>query len=411
MLYLSVMRGIYKGDNQLLKDLNRGLVVNVIRLKGPISRTQIAKEVGLESSTITSITRYLLDIGMIKEVGEDKSKGGRRPILLDLNLEYGATIGVKIESSRVLFGLTSLRGGILSRAEEHFPKGSRSDVVISAIKQGIDRLAQGINLLGIGIGVSGFVDLERGISTYSPILKWKDAKIAEPLRERYKVPVFVDNDVNTLTLAELWYGAGRRFKNFICVTIGEGIGAGIVIDGRLYEGAIGGAGEIGHTCIQPNGPKCRCGEAGCLEVFASDIFLVRRAEEVLSRKGSFEAPTPEELLIAAKQGDPTARGIFEEMGRYLGIGLRNAVNLLNPEAIILGGERMDAFEYFSPALEKEVRKHSFPGVSKELEIVPAELGEDGWLIGAATLSMRSLFKLPLYDLSKLIPEQPKGKAG
>jgi predicted NBD/HSP70 family sugar kinase len=252
-------------------------------------------------------------------------------------------------------------------------------------------------LLGIGIGISGFVDRATGTLIYSPILGWEGVEIAKSLEEEYNIPVFVDNDVNALTLAELWYGAGRHFQNFICVTIGEGIGAGIVIEGHLYEGAAGGAGEIGHTCLDPSGPRCRCGEAGCLEVFASDTFLTRRAQEALQMgQGLFQSPAPEELLAAARRGDPIAQGIFAEMGRHLGLGLKNVINLLNPEAVILGGERINAYTFFGPALEEEVHKHAFPQEAKELRILLAELGEAGWIIGSATLALSSIFELPIY---------------
>ncbi len=376
--------------------MNRNIVINIIREKGPISRTAIAQNTGLERPTLTHIVSYLLEKNLVKEVGEDKSSGGRKPTLLDFNYDYGVACGIKVEVEKVILGLTNLEGKIISKSEEKFPRGTKSQKILKLIKESLDRLTQETNLLGIGIGISGFVNLERDVSIYSPILNWKNVDLARPLEEKYGVPVFINNDVNTLTLTEKWYGAGKNYRNFICVTVGEGIGSGIVIDSNLYTGAIGGAGEIGHICISRNGPKCRCGERGCLEVFACDYFLIREAKKVMARgQGTFNEPTPKNLLEAAEYGDPIAKDIFKRMGKNLGIGVKNVVNLLNPEAIILGGERMDAYEFFSPSFEEAVKRHSFPEEAKKLDILPAKFGKEGWVIGAATLVIRDFFRLPL----------------
>ena len=390
------MKNITKGSKTLLRDLNRSIVINMVREKGPISRTAISKATGLERASLTNIMNYLLENDLVREVGEDKSSGGRRPTLVDFNYDYGVACGIKVEAEKVILGLTNLEGKIISKSEEKFSRGSKSQKILKLIKKSVNRLIQGTNLLGVGIGISGFVNLENDISIYSPILNWKNINLAKPLEEKYGVPVFISNDVNTLTLTEKWYGAGKNYKNFICVTVGEGIGSGIVIDGKLYTGAIGGAGEIGHICISRNGPKCRCGERGCLEVFASDYFLIREAKKAIARgRETFNEPTPKKLLEAAKRGDPTAKDIFKKMGKNLGIGVKNTVNLLNPEAIILGGERMDAYEFFSPSFEEAVKRHSFPEEAKKLDILPAKFGKEGWVIGAAALVIRDFFKLPL----------------
>lgn len=391
------MRVLRKGDSQFLKDFNRSLVINAIHRKGPISRNQLASDLGLESSTITLITRYLMEAHIIEEVGIGDSTGGRRPIFLDLNPNYGASIGVYVESVCAHLGLVDLKGRLLRRERVSFSRGSGSEDVISAMRKSIDKLAKGVNLLGIGIGISGFTDSQNEMLFYSPILGWRNVNLSRPLEREYGVPVFVENDINTFVLAELWYGAGNRFRNFICVTIGEGIGAGIVIDGRLYEGATGGAGEVGHMCIDLNGPRCRCGEKGCLEVFASNSFLLKRAQEAfLKGQGTFKKVTIEALQDAANKGDEVAREIFTEMSKNLGIGLKNVVNLFNPEAIILSGECVKAYPFFGPILMKEIQKHSFPEEAKELQILPSEVGENGWLLGPATLALNPLFELPIY---------------
>lgn len=386
------MGNIRKGDRRLIQDINRNIVVNTVRESGPISRTAVAKITNLEISTVTNITKYLLEKNLVKEVGEGKSSGGRKPILLEFNYDYGKAIGIKIEVDRILVGITRLNGKIIKKLEKGFPRKSKPAKVIELIKEGINELDMNPaeNVIGIGLAVSGFPNDVQGVITYSPILNWRNVELAEPLQSHYRVPVFIENDVNAFTLAEKWYGKGQEHDNFVCVTIGEGIGAGIVIEGELYEGAIGGAGELGHTCIQKDGLECRCGERGCLEVYASDTFLKREGKDILSDS------SPESIIRKAKQGNKKARTLLEEMGHNLGIGLKNVVNLLNPEAIIIGGERAGTFNFIASALEEEIRRHSFPEEAASLEILPAELGKEGWIIGAATLVTRDFFKLPLY---------------
>ena len=239
----------------------------------------------------------------------------------------------------------------------------------------------------MGVGVSGFVDPSSGVDLFSPVLGWRNVPLRDALRERLRLPTWVENDVNALALAELWYGAGRAFRHFVVITVGEGVGAGVVIDGEVYRGAFGGAGEVGHVTINPDGPTCRCRERGCLEVYASDRFLLEEA----SRLGfaSLDA-----MMAAARDGGADARGVFSRMGAYLGLGAKDIVNLLNPEAIVLGGERMDAADLFLSAFQEAVVRHSFPSLADHLQVVPGALGEDGFLIGPAALVAADFFHVP-----------------
>jgi predicted NBD/HSP70 family sugar kinase len=370
----------------LLRDHNRGLVLNLLRTQGPLSRTDLAQKTGLAPSVLTRLIRSLLQEQLVREVGKAKSNGGRRPTLLSLNPGWACAIGLKVEKNRLLGARVDLAGNIQAHASLPFPTGPSPDLLYRRAAQVVRKLAHG-RILGVGIGISGFVDPREGVDLYSPILGWREVPVRAPLEQELGLPVWVENDVNALTLAECWFGAGRRFRDFVCVTVGEGIGAGVVIGGQLYRGAAGGAGELGHTTLHPEGPRCRCGEQGCLEVYASDQFLLSQAR----RLGFPDIPG---LAQAARRGHQAARAAFAEMGRALGIGCKNLVNLLNPEAIVVGGERLDAWDLFRPAFEEEVRRHSFPKEAEELAIVPAQLGEDGFLIGAATLAVQEFFRLP-----------------
>ncbi len=375
-----------KGDQNLLRRHNRGLVLNLLREHGPLSRTELSHRTGLAPSVLTRLIRELLSEGVVMEAGKAESNGGRRPTLLALNSSYAHAIGLKVERTRLLGARVDLAGRIRARGAVSFPEWPDPQRFLELARGLVEELRRG-EILGVGIGISGFVDAARGIELYSPILGWREVPLAAPLSQLVGLPVYLENDVNALTLAERWYGAGRAFRNFVCVTVGEGIGAGVVIGGELYRGAAGGAGELGHTTINPDGPRCRCGERGCLEVYASDRFLLSQAKAL-----GYESI--EELTAVARDGDRAAQAVFTKMGRALGIGVKNLVNLLNPEAVVLGGERLDAADLFLPAFEEQVRRHSFPKEAEDLVIVPAELGEEGFLIGAATLAVREFFRLP-----------------
>jgi N-acetylglucosamine repressor len=377
---------LQKGDQSLVRSQNRALVINLLRTSGPLSRADIAKQSGLAPSALTRLMRILIEEGVVEEVGRSTSSGGRPATLVGLNCQFACSIGVKIERRRVLAARVDLGGVITERAESPIEDPPDPGDTLDKIADLIDPLVNG-RILGIGVCVSGFVDPASGINLYSPILRWENVRILDALSPRFNVSIRVENDVNALALAECWYGAGYNYQHFVCITVGEGIGSGVVIGGDVYRGAYGGAGELGHITIDPNGPVCRCRERGCLEVYASDRFL----EEEAGRLGYHGI---DEMIAAARDGSAEARGVFMQMGTNLGIGAKNLVNLLNPEAIILGGERMDEGDLFFTAFQEEVCRHSFPAEAAQLQIVPAQLGRDGFLIGAATLVAAEFFRLP-----------------
>jgi predicted NBD/HSP70 family sugar kinase len=336
----------------------------------------------------------LISSGLVIETGLGKSTGGRKPTLLDINEKFGLVMAVKIEARRVISGLYDLRTNKLAGQITEFSAEPEVSTVIEIIHDDLRSYAETSDILGVGLGVSGFVS-DNGTIIYTPILNWRNIDLAEILLPDKNIPVVTDNDVNAFTLAEGWLGAGRGFNDFLCVTVGEGVGSGLMIDGTLHRGAFGGAGEIGHVTLDPNGPRCRCGEKGCLEALASDYFLRNEAKKI-----ELYPPTVDRLLAATENGMPEARNIFERLGHNLGLGIKNLVNTLNPEAVILGGERLNAADYFMPELKREVLNHSFPEEARTLKIVRANLGEEGWLIGAALLAIRNFLNLPLHHKVK-----------
>lgn len=247
---------------------------------------------------------------------------------------------------------------------------------------------------GIGFGFPGQIDCDNGIVRLAPnIPGWVNIPIADIISKEFSIPVKVDNDVRCAALAELNYGAGKGAKNLVCITVGTGIGSGLIVNGKLVRGASNAAGEIGHIKLQmENGPLCGCGDYGCLEAFASGPAIVAMAEEYIKggkstkyRELAKTEITPYVVAEAAKQGDVVAKKIFEIMGNYIGIGLASVVNLLNPEKIVIGGGVADAGDLLFNPIKETLKKRTMPIQGSAVKVVHAELGNTAGVIGASLL--------------------------
>ncbi len=310
-------------------------------------------------------------------------------------------VGVDIGGTNVKIALVNKKGEISypktvpTRAEMGY------EYTIGNITQCIKDLITEANLStnqleGIGFGFPGQIDCEKGVVRILPnIPGWIDVPIAEIMQKEFNVPVKVDNDVRCMALAELNYGAGAGCQNLICITVGTGIGSGLVINGKLVRGASNAAGEIGHIKLEMHdGQICGCGDTGCFEAYASGPSIVALAKEYIAGgkgtkyrelAGSVDAITPAIVCQAAQQGDVVAKRIFTKMGEYLGIGLASVVNLLNPEKIVIGGGVADAGDILFDPLRKTLKDRAMPIQGAAVEVVHAELGNSAGLIGASLL--------------------------
>lgn len=394
-----------RGNRELIKDLNRSLVVEQIRQNGPISRTDISKRTELGLSTITNIVDTLLEDSIVEEVGSGISNGGRKPVLLKLNGKHGVVICIKIEPAQVVLAVSDL--DIKLSRQKYLPLSkeiSNQQFLTLLIKQiGIvlDSFEKEQLLYGIGIAISGLIDRSKKKLVHSPILGWRHVDFRE-LEAHFKAPVYVDNDANVFTLAHMWSGVGQAYSHFIGVTLGEGIGAGIVIDNKLYRGNIGGAGELGHTVIQREGILCHCGQRGCLEMYASDNYLIkevleRNSHQLTSSIGLSNSNSIDEIYAAAQKDDKTIQQLLVKQGENLGQGLKNLVNLLNPAAIILGGTGIRGMPYVGEGIHKQLDSHFFSGQDNALNVHVSDLGNDAWLIGSCALVLDDVFKAPIYE--------------
>ncbi len=249
------------------------------------------------------------------------------------------------------------------------------------------------DFIGIGVGAPGPLDRERGIVLVAPNLGWKDFPLAQRIQARLNLPTTLDNDANCATFGEWWQGAARGGRNVVGITIGTGIGGGLIINGALYHGSSDMAGEIGHTTIDLNGRHCKCGNYGCLEAYASAPAIATRAREVLVREegesaipamveGNFDNITARVVYDAAKLGDPIASEIVKDTARYLGAGVANLLNIFNPDIVVLAGGVAEAGDALFVPLRAEVRRRAFSPAVNAMRIVPGELPGTAGVVGA-----------------------------
>ncbi len=400
------MSQLRKGNRALIKDMNRSLVINTIRKFGPISRTDISNRTGLGLSTITKIIDELSHHELVFETGAATSTGGRRPILLEFNHQSGHAIGVKIMKDHLVIALTDLDSTILDSLEVSFQDKEDVPHIIDLIISNTQKLLTKQNLTqdnleGLGIAVSGLIDSQKGTVVRSSLLNWEDVDLCNPIQQALDTPVFIDNDVNAYTYAEIEKGYGTSHENFICLSIGDGIGASIVINRKLYSGEFGGAGEFGHTVVHMDGRPCHCGQNGCLEMYASNkaleyemADLVDQFPDTILNQESIQFDL---ALEAAIKGDPLAKKLFEQLGDYLGVGLVNAINSFNPGTLVLIGEGMVAQDFILPKALERAQKNFFHFANCDTNIVASSLGNDAWVKGAALLAIDQLFQPPIYE--------------
>lgn len=312
----------------------------------------------------------------------------------------GVAVSIDLGGTNLRVALVDEKGEVLARIlQPTKPERGRSKVFESlteSIEEAIEKgKMKGLEPLGAGIGFPG-VFAEDGVILGAPQLPdWVGFDLLEALREGVSIPVFLENDANCAALGEYWMFREELPDTFVFMTLGSGIGGGVILDGKLWRGYLGSAGEIGHIPVEPKGPFCGGGHQGCIEVFASAVGLKNLIEQMLDEGVSsdflsaFEkkssAVTPKDAYEAAMRGDAGAIRLFERFGSYLGISLASVINVLNPKAIVIGGNIANAWEFFSPSILPSLKRHTFPYVAERLMIRKARLGEDAGILGAASL--------------------------
>jgi predicted NBD/HSP70 family sugar kinase len=348
-------------NRDLMRAINRFAILHAIRDAGTISRVDLARRTGLSQATVTGITAELLGEGMLLEQESGRSEGGRRPVPLALNPQGAYTVGVHLSVDQLCVVLMDLQAGILKvHTKKLEPENYLAERMVEDLIESVQTCLWEADftkkqISGIGVAIPGLIDSRTGFVHYVPNYKWNNIGLADRLHERMGVPVYVENSANTLAIFEQWFGIGRGTDNFLLITTEHGIGAGLVLDGKIYRGSNGIAGEFGHMVVDDKGPLCRCGQTGCLEAICGNNAILREAAEAIER-GELQMEgkdlTIEAVLAEAKGGNPALRAIYDRAGRTLGVGIGNMGKLFDPEKIIITGKGVLAGELlFGPMRE------------------------------------------------------------
>jgi predicted NBD/HSP70 family sugar kinase len=373
-----------------IRDINRQIVLNYVRERGPISRAEIAQETALQRSTVSLIVDELKSGGLIEEVSGE-STGGRPPTLLSLRTADAVAIGVDLGTRRTIVATSDLAGRVLE--QEEFPTDPDARKTISQIIECARRFIKknGETIEGVGVSLPGLVDQETGTASFIPHFKWRDLEIAKEIRDALGLAVTADNDANAAALAELWFGRPeiREVRDFILVLIEEGIGTGIVFDGQVHRGKSGAAGEFGHMTIGRDAPvACAAGSRECWEAFASERAALARYAKL--KRGTGAVVEFGQLVELAFEGEGEAQSALKETAHYLGLGIANLIQGLSPEAVIVGGPIVRGWSLIANDIKTAVRENICRGLPPA-QIIASTLGAEPTLMGALSLVLMTKF--------------------
>ncbi|QOV33590.1 ROK family transcriptional regulator [Streptomyces ferrugineus] len=368
-------------------------IFTTVLSQGPLTRLEVARRAGLSPAAVTKAVRPLIEAGYLVEDVEEAARPtlGRPANPVRVDGGRALFIGVKVTGDEIIGVLTDLCCRI--RVARHAPLPDREPrgVLASVAELAGELLAEagdlGVPVLGLGIAVSGDVDRGAGVVRYSPFLQWRDVPLAELAAATTGLPVTVDNDVRALTVAEQWFGAGVGLSDFAVVTVGAGIGCGLVVHGRVVAGAHGVAGEIGHVTVDPAGPPCHCGNRGCVEAIAGDAAIVRRIRETTG----VEVADTVEAVELAHRGNTGAREAYARAGEAIGRGIATVANLLGPERVIISGEGLAAHDLFAEQIRDAFAAAAF-GSAAQCDVQTRPLPFEEWARGAAATAIQSFIR-------------------
>ncbi len=382
------LRKIQTANPHTIRDINRQIVLNYVREREPISRAAIARETALQRSTISEIVEALTGEGLVEEIGEGKSTGGRRPTLLRLRTGGPIAIGVNITPTHTTIASSDLAGAVVQR--ESFLTDPVPETTVNRIVEIIRKFSDQSSIEGVGISIPGLVTPATGNVIFVPYFKWRDLPIGEMISQSTGLPVTIDNDANAVALAELWFGRPEvsDARDFIFVLVADGVGTGIIFDGQVYRGVRGAAGEFGHMIVGSNAPVlCSCGNDDCWEAFASERAAIARYTKLTRASTTPDFGT---LIDRALGGEQEAEVALTETSRYLGIGISNLVVGFSPEAVIVGGAITRAWSLIEKDLTEKIERSVRRGVPSA-RILRSTLNGDPTLMGALSLVLTTKF--------------------
>jgi predicted NBD/HSP70 family sugar kinase len=385
------VRGEQPGALGSLRESNREKVVKALQTLGVASRADVTRWTGLSRSTVSSIVGDLHDEGLVvdrHDGGREASGSGRPPALIALDPAVGFALGIDFGKRHLAVALADLSHEVLGEQRVEMTDDYEAGEGMLRAAELVDRLLDDLDadrgrVIGVGMGIPGPVHRTGTVGSLTILPGWSGTSPAERMADLLELPVRVGNDANLGALAESTWGAGRGSASVVYLKLATGIGAGIVIAGRLFEGAGGTAGEIGHTTIDETGDICRCGNRGCLETYAGAAAIA----SLLSRSFG-EQLDPEDVLSRAAEGDPGCRRALADAGRHIGVAVANLCNLVNPERIVVGGSMGRAGALLLDPLRESVTLRAIQSAGEDVRIVPGELGERAELLGAVALVLQ-----------------------
>ncbi len=401
-----------KGNAAYMSRLNRIKILSVIRERGEVSRAEIVRVVGLSAPTVTRVVEGLIrDDKLALEVGTGDSHGGRPPILVRFNGAGNYVIGIDLGTTAIRGAVANLNAEILAETSVPTEVETGADAVIERVASVIEELmntdtVERSRILGVGMAVAGLINRQENTVEFSPDFNWRHVDIQTPLARRIDIPIIFDNVTRVMALGELWYGIGKNITSFVCVNVAYGIGAGIIVDGRPLYGSEGMAGEFGHVTLErESSAQCKCGNFGCLEALSSGRAIAQAAQRELATgrhssltemsNGRSTQITARMVIEAARAGDELATEVFHTAVDYLGVGIAGLINLLNPEAVVIGGGVAQAGDILFDRLNEIVRKHVMPRHADRVNLLPVTHGMNATVMGAVSLVLNKVLTFSL----------------
>jgi predicted NBD/HSP70 family sugar kinase len=380
------------------REQHLGALFEAVLTRGPLSRRDAARLTGLSAASVTKLVKPMIHHGYLIENVREAGVPGRPQIPLQVDAGRHHAVGIKLMDGEIVGVVADLHAEVQSAHRMKYTDTSPAGVV-AAIDEMTGILlerspVERSRLLGIGVGLGGHVNGTTGVVVESPFLGWHNVPLRQLLVDKMDLPVVIENDVNTLAVAEQWFGAGSSFPSFALVTIGVGVGCALVLEGQLWRGVSGAAGEFGHMVVDPDGPICHCGKRGCLEAVVGDTAIAAAMSNAVGRR----ITKVSQVVAQAHAGDPDARQVFTQAGIALGRAIAALLNLLNPPLVILSGEGMTASDLFIDALRAELDRDAFSSTSADCTVLVRPLPDETWARGAAATMLRHGV---LRSLSKL----------
>jgi predicted NBD/HSP70 family sugar kinase len=386
-----------------LRRANRAEIMRKIYFEGPISRLEISHQIGISPATVTNIVNALLEKNIIIESGVKRAENGRPSTMIMINQNYGHFIGIEVGETFVQVELFDIFFNSCQKTYAALPaKHIEPQQIVTTMLQGIEEVMQGNGLteedmIGIGIGFPGLVDPIKGVSVFTPNWGWHNVSITSLLSEHLSIPMLLDNGAKAMAMGEALFGAGQGINNLVVLLIGTGVGSGIITNRTLFRGSSNNAGEFGHTTLNADGPKCRCGSHGCMEVYLGangiiDHYLTQQADPAMPCTED-QIACVKYILVEAEKNNPRAIHTIDETIRYLGISIANMINVLNPELLLLGGWLgMLLGSNFMERIEPIVSQYALQQSLVKTTIRVCQLAQDSVAKGAAAMLLNHFFE-------------------